>query len=466
MKKILLSILTIGVVSIVGGMATQAYFSDTETSTDNNFTTGSIDVKVDSEAHYNGLECEDGKWVNNCYVPQGAPNLLSNGDFEQPEVVAAQKWQIFPNGTTGLGWVVDWVSGPATYGGVTRPTPALQELHEGVNGWLAQNGDQYTELDSDWQGPAGGLNGEPALVRIYQDVATTVGKKYQLSYYFSPRPGTSASENQLEVKVAGVTKNNHSAAGSTNTLWTMYTVEFVADSTSTRIEFVGGGTNNSLGIFLDNVSLFEKVCSSTFIELEGDACDVSWALTDLGPQNKFFNYSDVKPGDWGENTVSLHVYNNDAYACLYFDGMENNDLGLTEPESVVDETDGAGSGELSDAVNVFMWKDDGDNVYEQGEVPFGDPMLASVAFDQKSYALFTPATGVMPALTTQYVGIAWCAGAMTVNDDYTITCNGGPMGNVTQTDQMLVDVGFYVEQARNNPNFTCEGLVRPRVTPI
>ena len=465
MKKILLSILTIGAVSVLGVFVTQAYFSDTETSTDNTFTTGAIDLKVDSEAHYNGLECVDGVWVNNCYVPEEAPNLLVNGDFEFPEVTASQKWQIFPNGTSGLGWTVDWVAGANSYGGATRPNPALQELHEGVNGWLAQHGNQYTELDSDWQGPTSPLNGEPALVRIYQDVVTTVGKKYQLNYYFSPRPGTSIAENELEVKVAGVTVNNHSAVGAGNTAWTMYTEEFVATSTSTLIEFVGGGTNNSLGVFLDNVSLYEKVCNSTFTELEGQVCDVSWALTDLGPQNKFFNYADVKPGDWGENTISLHVYDNDAYACMYFDGMENNDLGLTEPESDAgDATDGAGNGELSNFVNVFMWKDDGDNVYEQGEVPFGEPMLAKDAFDEKSYALFTPGTGAMSALTTQYVGIAWCAGAMMVNGDYTISCNGAPMGNQTQTDEMLVDVGFYVEQARNNPNFTCEGLLGQRVS--
>src|SRR3989344_1833379 len=26
---------------------------------------------------------------------------------------------------------------------------------------------------------------------------------------------------------------------------------------------------------------------------------------------QFFNFSDIKPGDWGEDTISLHVNNND-----------------------------------------------------------------------------------------------------------------------------------------------------------
>lgn len=47
MKKILLSILTIGlVISVVVGVS-RAYFSDTETSTDNTFTAGTLDLDID-----------------------------------------------------------------------------------------------------------------------------------------------------------------------------------------------------------------------------------------------------------------------------------------------------------------------------------------------------------------------------------------------------------------------------------
>jgi predicted ribosomally synthesized peptide with SipW-like signal peptide len=37
--------------------ATGAFFSDTETSTGNTFAAGSLDLRVDSEAHYNGSVC-------------------------------------------------------------------------------------------------------------------------------------------------------------------------------------------------------------------------------------------------------------------------------------------------------------------------------------------------------------------------------------------------------------------------
>ena len=44
-------------------------------------------------------------------------------------------------------------------------------------------------------------------------------------------------------------------------------------------------------------------------------CDGTWLPTNLGA-HKFFNFPDVKPGDSGEDTISLHVSTNDAYACL------------------------------------------------------------------------------------------------------------------------------------------------------
>ncbi len=47
----------------------------------------------------------------------------------------------------------------------------------------------------------------------------------------------------------------------------------------------------------------------------GTSCTGSFAWTDLA-QEKFFDLADIKPGDMGENTISMHVYNNDAWACM------------------------------------------------------------------------------------------------------------------------------------------------------
>lgn len=53
MKNILISVSIIGAVAVVAVGATTAYFSDTETSVGNTFTTGTIDLKID-------LQCDEG----------------------------------------------------------------------------------------------------------------------------------------------------------------------------------------------------------------------------------------------------------------------------------------------------------------------------------------------------------------------------------------------------------------------
>ena len=59
MKKILLSAGTIVVVAALAVGGTIAFYADTETSTGNIFTAGSIDLTVDhTKASYNGEECE------------------------------------------------------------------------------------------------------------------------------------------------------------------------------------------------------------------------------------------------------------------------------------------------------------------------------------------------------------------------------------------------------------------------
>jgi len=167
---------------------------------------------------------------------------------------------------------------------------------------------------------------------------------------------------------------------------------------------------------------------------------------------KFFSFDDLKPGDEGENTISLHVVNNDARACVIFDNMMNNDNGLTEPEGDVDSTGGVGQGELAQELNVFAWADDSDNIWEQDESPlFAAPYYgpASDVLNGQAYDL-----GTLTGATTKYIGLYWCYGALTVGAN-TLSCSGSAVTNLTQTDSLVGDISFYVEQARNNPNFKC-----------
>ena len=58
MQRILASLILIaGVATALGVGATNAFFSDTETSTGNTFAAGAIDLKVDNESYYNLNKC-------------------------------------------------------------------------------------------------------------------------------------------------------------------------------------------------------------------------------------------------------------------------------------------------------------------------------------------------------------------------------------------------------------------------
>ena len=193
----------------------------------------------------------------------------------------------------------------------------------------------------------------------------------------------------------------------------------------------------------------------------------TWALKDLIPaSDQFFNFSDIKPGDFGENTISLHIINNDAWACLTIDNLKNDENDCNDPETEAgDVTCGTApdQGELAQNLFFTAWDDsDGNNVWNSGEQllflnKFGP---ASDILNGKTYTLADSTTGTpITGGLTKNIGIKWCFGTMTVDEDtHTIACDGSGTDNKTQTDSVSADVGFYVEQAKNNGNFKCSGI--------
>jgi hypothetical protein len=186
-------------------------------------------------------------------VKETTTELVTNGGFETPEVTAAQGWDIFDSPAGG--WIVEWYGGSSSYGGQTRPDPAHLELHEGVNGWLPYEGDQHAELDTDWDGPGGGLNNEPASVEISQTLAACPSGLYTLRYAWSPRPNH--SDNALEVRWGGSLIDSHSGVGVSNTNWMLEEHEYLSGPSSgtVALAFRETGTADSLGMFLDSVSV-------------------------------------------------------------------------------------------------------------------------------------------------------------------------------------------------------------------
>jgi len=202
----------------------------------------------------------------------------------------------------------------------------------------------------------------------------------------------------------------------------------------------------------------------------------SWSLSPLAGK-LFFNFPDVKPGDIGEDTISLHVNNNNAWACMNMLITSTLENGQTGPEDLIDPTGNNNGGELQENLYFKFWADDGDNVYEQGEYIFKRGWAKNI-FNGGNWALADSKTNIWsgsgPLLgnTVKYIGKAWCFGDMSeapvAQDGFGKTGSNGPLvrgtgfvcegeriGNIVQSDSITVDVTFSVIQSRNNSKFLC-----------
>ncbi|TFG35950.1 MAG: VWA domain-containing protein, partial [Parcubacteria group bacterium] len=239
----------------------------------------------DGNINQTSEKCDDGNTVNGdgcsatCQIEQVCnpeEELVINGGFENPTSTSPQLWDIFDNASMS-GWQTEWMAIHPSYQDLPQPLSAYLELQRGVNGWLPFEGNQYAELDADWDGPSGLISGEPASVKIHQDISTIIGNNYAVSFYFSPRPGTADTNNKLEFSWGGITQPLISAVGTSQTSWTKYTYNFTATSSTTSIQFADLGTSDSLGTFLDDVSVRCKpiagpVCGNETLET-GEQCD-------------------------------------------------------------------------------------------------------------------------------------------------------------------------------------------------
>ena len=78
-----------------------------------------------------------------------------------------------------------------------------------------------------------------------------------------------------------------------------------------------------------------------------------------------FTLDDVKPGDSGEVTVSIHICDNPGHLRMVGDITGSAENGQNEPELEAEGEDTDGIGELADAIEVCVWYDeDCDNVFE------------------------------------------------------------------------------------------------------
>lgn len=203
----------------------------------------------------------------------------------------------------------------------------------------------------------------------------------------------------------------------------------------------------------NNVWVEETSGSSTFPELIDQPCSCRW----IEPKNLvegtdlFFNFDDVKPGDFGENTISLHVKDNPSWVCASVRNLANADNACNEPEGLEDTTcgdPGIGEGELQDNLNVTIWRDiDCDNQWDEED---NEEVLVEnqpINGNNGVWPLFAPGIAdstPLPGDTKTCIGLAWGI--------------SNEVGNIIQTDSVTGDISFYAEQARHNENFVCPGL--------
>jgi Protein of unknown function (DUF642) len=180
-------------------------------------------------------------------------SLLTNGSFEtlpagSPLPGSGFQPVVAGDSNTIAGWTVVT---PSTYeGDNVGSVDIVADTYSTVPGsaWNAQDGHYSIDL--------AGTSGAPG--GIYQDVPTTVGATYTLSYYTAVNgdesPGTS---HTLTVSVTGQSPVNVAAVGVGEPLdWVLNTASMVATSSTTRIEFddTSSPSDANQGPALDDVS--------------------------------------------------------------------------------------------------------------------------------------------------------------------------------------------------------------------
>ncbi len=256
-----------------------------------------------------------------------------------------------------------------------------------------------------------------------------------------------------------------------------------------------GGT---VAYFTDTETSAGNTFTAGGIDLEiGNDCylngslvtDCTWELKDLDENDLFFSFTDLKPGDYGEDTVSLHVDNNPAWACVTFKNLDSKDNDCTEPEGKDENATGNddcdATGELAENLQFFFWVDKcelprypnakpGDNIFQpmcDYELLNGmDAYASDIGTGPVTYTLADSQENNIGGLageplaggTTYHIGKVWCFGSLDAEmvDSYGFvwTCNGEQIDNKSQTDSLSGDIEFYAVQSRNNEEFTCSEL--------
>lgn len=280
------------------------------------------------------------------------------------------------------------------------------------------------------------------------------------------------------------------------------TIAFFSDTETSANNLLQAG---AIDLGIDNESFFNGDPNA------GTSWNITYDLDDgQGPALRaylFYDFNDIKPGDFGEDTISLHVKDNDCWLCTETTITADDDVDCTEPElddetiTGCDDPDPSPSpdpfdGELGDNLEIMWWADDGDNVFEEderprdvgfiGQGPQNTPVVRTIADSNTNIFSGNPDDPIPgcsnPEECTVYIAKAWCFGNLTpaslppadysgpddptnhddgfgnlaTPEDGGFTCDGSSVvGNAAQTDKIMMDIKFTAVQSRNNEDFVC-----------
>ena len=174
-----------------------------------------------------------------------AASLIANGSFETP-LVPVGFFTSFPVGGATL---TNW--------SVTGPSGTEVAI---VSGSFSQNGVTFEAQDGNqWLDLTG--NGSNSTEGVAQTVSTTAGDKYHLSFYVGNTTGGSifGTTSTVNVSINGgpSTSFTNSATDATGLNWQLFTLDFIASTTSTTINFANADPGNDNSNGLDNVALVD-----------------------------------------------------------------------------------------------------------------------------------------------------------------------------------------------------------------
>jgi len=428
--KIIKSLALMLTIAVIAVGATQSFFGDTESSSGNTFAAGEIDLKVDNTTAYNGLVCQADKWTCEPWADfivsenQGKRKDNSNVLPERSDVGSA-------------------LGAAETTGSDSDSSPQPWTFYS-----LGFGGSVVVKFDNLI------VNGAGMDLKVYEVTGGT--------YPMESATVEASQDGSSWTNLGTATRDEEFDLGSLE--WAKY-----VRVTDTSIK--GDHSNDADGYDLDAIKALH--CGAEPNLVDQSCINMTWSEADLGIQ-KFFNFSDVKPGDVGEDTVSLHVYDNDAWGRLKINVTKDEDGTCTEPEQEAENnncSDPDGQGELRENLDFMVWLDEGfipgfqgkdkngkmidiaegNNRLDQSEILLvnpgpidedGEEWLVADAI-KASYAKNGAAPGItqdghMIASTTYYFGLGWKLPTETGND--------------VQSDIFEGDIIFEVEQYRNNPN--------------